>query len=152
MIFICLNFIFLYTGPKSVESCWTPEHISAACLDGFYTSFYSPCGFIQAREREREKRQQNKAKQRSYSSQETGVRSTLCDNCVSLRGHVRQIRTSVYYVYGGKRDSNLCTRGASAPLILSFHTPLHLEPPSSYTSTLQIKNSSAGFYFVLTQT
>lgn len=29
MIFICLNFIFFYTGPKSVKSCWTPEHGAA---------------------------------------------------------------------------------------------------------------------------
>lgn len=39
MIFICLNFIFFYTGPKSVESCRTPELVPTAHREAFNRSF-----------------------------------------------------------------------------------------------------------------
>lgn len=118
MIFICFNFIFFYTGPKSTQSYKAPELVFTDTLISTWINSGKP-------------------HQLPVQKAHHVTSAFLCRDAPN--------KLDIYYVCCGKRGSNLCTHGALAPRFVSLHTSYH-------ALTHQIKNSSAGFIFVLTQT
>lgn len=97
MIFICFNFIFFYTGPKSTQSCKAPELVFTDTLISTWINSGKP-------------------HQLPVQKAHHVTSAFLCRDARN--------KLDIYYVCCGKRGSNLCTHGALAPRFVPLHITL----------------------------